>query len=565
MLQVSASVLTCPKSQPALASRGITAHPEAVEVISTQPGRTIVDMEVFDTGLVVYFNLQGDPAVRWYPFHQPDVPRRGGCVGLQQPFDIVLPTAAFRVQPGPGNVGFDSTLGHLQVEFIDRPKQVYEFPLTVEAAEAAAAAYPSDPGIQAEGMRLGDDTAPGRRILAKPASLDLTENHSTSTVKTRLSDRSKQQAILQATTPPRQVHTLWSPASDGVHVPVKLLSSADDDMCSIRPTLLQVYGAYGYMNEMEHQPWFDYLLDDGWRLGWVHIRGGGELGSRWRSGARAGTKYQSYDDFVTAVQHLKSMGLVLSSQLAARGMSAGALPLAWAAVNHPSLVAAYILRVPFVNALSPMLNPALPLTIPEWREWGMPLMSHPSIHDAHPDHLTTIVDPATPRPSAPTAGGLDIAHVDRRHYERAALYSLSPRHTIPTMGGTGPLPHVLMIAGDSDPRVPADICESFVDAWVKWSHARRNPTAAVRDHPATDREPTPGGLRGALMGLVGFSQPQAQAQGDSAADTGNLLYRVHEGAGHFGEVGVDSRAMSAAEEIAFLKATVRGGRDSGQK
>lgn len=171
-------------------------------------------------------------------------------------------------------------------------------------------------------------------------------------------------------------HRLWIEAPDGVQVPVSLVARADVARDGTAPGLLYGYGSY----EISTQPWFSIarlsLLDRGWVVAIAHVRGGGELGRPWYENGRRLDKRNTFTDFVAAGRALVEQGWVAPGRLAAEGGSAGGL-LVGAAMNiDPDAFCAVHAAVPFVDALTTVLNPDLPLTVVEWEEWGDPL------HDA---------------------------------------------------------------------------------------------------------------------------------------------------------------------------------------
>lgn len=104
-------------------------------------------------------------------------------------------------------------------------------------------------------------------------------------------------------------------------------------------------------------------------------RGGSELGRDWYEGGKLGNKINSFKDFISVAEHLIATQLTSSNTLAAMGTSAGGLLVGAMAQMRPDLFKALVLRVPFVDPLSSMLNPDLPLTQIEYPEWGNPSAS----------------------------------------------------------------------------------------------------------------------------------------------------------------------------------------------
>jgi oligopeptidase B len=126
-------------------------------------------------------------------------------------------------------------------------------------------------------------------------------------------------------------------------------------------------------------PWFAIprlsLLDRGVVFAVAHIRGGGELGRRWYEDGKLLAKRNTFTDFVACAQHLVAAGWTTPERLLARGGSAGGLLMGAVANLAPEAFAGIVAQVPFVDPLTTILDPSLPLTVTEWEEWGNPLES----------------------------------------------------------------------------------------------------------------------------------------------------------------------------------------------
>ena len=165
----------------------------------------------------------------------------------------------------------------------------------------------------------------------------------------------------------------WATASDGTLVPISLVHRRDVEPDGTAPGLIYGYGAY----EICIDPYFSVarlsLLDRGFVYAIAHVRGGGEMGRQWYDLGKMEHKRNTFTDFVACADHLVSSGWVAPDRLVAEGASAGGL-LIGAVVNlAPSRFRAIHAAVPFVDALTTILDPSLPLTVPEWEEWGDPL------------------------------------------------------------------------------------------------------------------------------------------------------------------------------------------------
>jgi oligopeptidase B len=165
----------------------------------------------------------------------------------------------------------------------------------------------------------------------------------------------------------------WATASDGTQVPISLICPQGTPRDGTAPMLLYGYGSY----EISADPDFSIprlsLLDRGFSFAIAHVRGGGEMGRRWYDDGKILRKANSFTDFVACAEHLVKRGWTVPSRLVARGGSAGGL-LMGAAVNlAPQDFGAIVAQVPFVDPLTSILDPSLPLTVTEWEEWGNPL------------------------------------------------------------------------------------------------------------------------------------------------------------------------------------------------
>lgn len=166
-------------------------------------------------------------------------------------------------------------------------------------------------------------------------------------------------------------HRDWAYASDGTRIPVSIVHR--DGIEFPAPALLYGYGAY----ELCQDPQFSIarlsLLDRGMVFVIAHVRGGGELGRLWYEDGKLLDKKNTFTDFVAAAHHLVDSGLTRPQQMVALGGSAGGLLMGAVANLAPELFAGILAQVPFVDPLTTILDPSLPLTVTEWDEWGNPL------------------------------------------------------------------------------------------------------------------------------------------------------------------------------------------------
>ena len=165
----------------------------------------------------------------------------------------------------------------------------------------------------------------------------------------------------------------WAVAPDGTRIPVSVVTRAGAEPDGSHPALLTAYGSY----EASSDPSFSIarlsLLDRGVVYAVAHVRGGGEMGRVWYDQGKLLEKRNTFTDFVTCAEHVVDAGWAHPDRLAAEGGSAGGL-LIGAAVNlAPERFRVVHAAVPFVDALTTILRPELPLTVGEWEEWGDPL------------------------------------------------------------------------------------------------------------------------------------------------------------------------------------------------
>lgn len=166
---------------------------------------------------------------------------------------------------------------------------------------------------------------------------------------------------------------LWATAADGTRVPISVVHRTDTPLDGTAPALLYGYGSY----EIPIDPSFSSvrlsLLDRGFVFAIAHIRGGGELGRRWYDDGKLMHKRNTFTDFIACAEHLVASGYTSRDRLGARGGSAGGLLMGAVAELRPDLFRAVVAEVPFVDVVTTMADPTLPLTITEWEEWGNPI------------------------------------------------------------------------------------------------------------------------------------------------------------------------------------------------
>lgn len=166
---------------------------------------------------------------------------------------------------------------------------------------------------------------------------------------------------------------LHAAAPDGESVPVTLLYRAGTPLDGSAPCLLYGYGAYGISMPAGFQTARLSLVDRGVVYAIAHVRGGTEKGWRWYREGKLKAKTNSFTDFIAAAEHLITAGITGRGRIIAQGGSAGGLLMGAVANRAPELFAGIIAEVPFVDVLATMLDDTLPLTPPEWPEWGNPI------------------------------------------------------------------------------------------------------------------------------------------------------------------------------------------------
>ena len=163
----------------------------------------------------------------------------------------------------------------------------------------------------------------------------------------------------------------WAVASDGARVPISIVHRVGLEYPA--PVLLYGYGAY----EACEDPRFSIarlsLLDRGMAFAVAHVRGGGELGRPWYEHGKMLEKRNTFTDFIAVASHLVGTDVTRAENMVAYGGSAGGLLMGAVANMAPDLFAGILASVPFVDPLTTILDPSLPLTVTEWDEWGNPL------------------------------------------------------------------------------------------------------------------------------------------------------------------------------------------------
>lgn len=173
---------------------------------------------------------------------------------------------------------------------------------------------------------------------------------------------------------------IFAPAPDGETVPVTLLYRRTTAIDGTAPALLYGYGAYGMSMPASFSVSALSLVDRGFVYATAHVRGGMEKGYRWYRMGRREHKPNSFSDFIAAAESLVADGYAAAGRIVAEGGSAGGLLVGAVANMRPDLWAGILALVPFVDVLNTMSDDGLPLTPPEWPEWGNPIVSEGDFH-----------------------------------------------------------------------------------------------------------------------------------------------------------------------------------------
>lgn len=169
------------------------------------------------------------------------------------------------------------------------------------------------------------------------------------------------------------VERLNAPASDGQLVPVTVLRRKDTPVDGSAPLLLYGYGSYGIPMAASFSTNRLSLVDRGFIYAIAHIRGGSDKGWGWFLDARRMTKKNTFTDFIACAEHLIERNYATAGKIVAQGGSAGGLLMGAVTNMRPDLWAGVIGSVPFVDVINTMSDTSLPLTPPEWPEWGNPI------------------------------------------------------------------------------------------------------------------------------------------------------------------------------------------------
>ncbi|MFV8836475.1 S9 family peptidase [Aquisalimonas sp.] len=166
---------------------------------------------------------------------------------------------------------------------------------------------------------------------------------------------------------------LFATAPDGEQVPISLFHHRDVTPGPATPLLLYGYGSYGMIDLPGFSPLRLSLVNRGFVYALAHVRGGKDRGYRWYRDGKLESKSNTFDDYIACAERLIAAGYTTAGRITAHGGSAGGMLVGAVLNRRPELFHAAVADVPFVDVLNTMLDPSLPLTPPEWPEWGNPI------------------------------------------------------------------------------------------------------------------------------------------------------------------------------------------------
>ena len=166
---------------------------------------------------------------------------------------------------------------------------------------------------------------------------------------------------------------VWAAAADGTRIPIsvvyrKALKKPDGS----NPLYVYAYGSYGFNLPVIFNAARLSLLDRGVVMAYAHIRGGGDMGKAWHDAGRMMNKMNTFTDFITCTEYLVATKYGARDKIVIDGGSAGGLLMGAVTNLRPDLFRAVVSQVPFLDVMNTMLDASLPLTIPEYEEWGNP-------------------------------------------------------------------------------------------------------------------------------------------------------------------------------------------------
>ena len=253
-----------------------------------------------------------------------------------------------------------------------------------------------------------------------------------------------------------------APAHDGALIPVTILRRKDTPVDGSAPMLLYGYGSYGITIPADFRTSRLSLVDRGFVYAIAHIRGSQAKGYQWYLDGKLKKKENTFKDYVAAGRYLTEKGYSSPGKVVGMGGSAGGLLMGAASNMDPELFAGIIAAVPFVDVLTTMSDETLPLTPPEWPEWGNPITSaedYDTILAYSP--IDQVKD--RPYPAMLITGGLTDPRVT---YWEPAKWVANLRHSAPNAG-----PYFLRINMDAGHGGASGRFEGLKEAAIEYAFA----------------------------------------------------------------------------------------------
>lgn len=169
------------------------------------------------------------------------------------------------------------------------------------------------------------------------------------------------------------VERVFAPSHDGVAVPVTIIRRKNTPVDGTAPALLYAYGSYGYAMDADFETERLSLVDRGFIYAIAHVRGGMEKGYTWYRMGKREHKINTFLDFIAVADFLVEKKYAAPKRIVANGVSAGGMLMGGIANMAGEKFAGIVAEVPFVDSLNTILDKTLPLTPPEWVEWGNPI------------------------------------------------------------------------------------------------------------------------------------------------------------------------------------------------
>lgn len=201
-----------------------------------------------------------------------------------------------------------------------------------------------------------------------------------------------------------------APTRDGVEVPISIVYKKGFKKDGSQPLYLYGYGAYGYTISPGFSTLRLSLLDRGFAFAIAHVRGSDMLGYQWYLDGKLEKRTNTFNEFIDAANYLVKEKYVAKGNISISGRSAGGELVGAAIIQAPELWRSVTLGVPFVDVLNTMLDATLPLTPPEWKEWGNPI-EDPQAYDFIKSYSPYDNITATPYPPMMVTGGINDPRV----------------------------------------------------------------------------------------------------------------------------------------------------------